>query len=164
MNIAVLPDALRSDLDRLSTVSDKIRLLDRNGYERADIARILGKRYQHVRNVLEADRRKAAAKDSTAQAAATALDTDTVMRFQVAPDGTMRLPPEVLAALEIPAGGTLSGRLENGQLVLVEPTVALRRVQEALRPLRDKLRVEGRSLVDELIAERREETRRDAGD
>ena len=34
-------------------VADSIRYLDDQGYSRADIARILGKRYQHVRNVLE---------------------------------------------------------------------------------------------------------------
>ena len=38
------------------TVSDKIRALDAAGHPRAEIARVLGKRYQHVRNVLEADK------------------------------------------------------------------------------------------------------------
>lgn len=36
----------------LSTKSDKIRALDKAGYARADIARYLGIRYQHVRKVL----------------------------------------------------------------------------------------------------------------
>ena len=36
-----------------ATVSGKIRYLDSQGYERADIARILGKLYQHVKNVLD---------------------------------------------------------------------------------------------------------------
>ena len=38
-----------------STVADKIRALAAAGVPRADIARFLGKRYQHVRNVLEGD-------------------------------------------------------------------------------------------------------------
>ena len=38
------------------SVSDKIRALNELGMPRAEIARLLGKRYQHVRNVLEADR------------------------------------------------------------------------------------------------------------
>ncbi len=164
MNSVALSDEVRSDLDHLSTVSDKIRLLDRKGYERADIARILGKRYQHVRNVLEADRKKAAARARAAEASVAVPDPDAVMRFEVAADGTLRLPPEIMAGLQISGGGTLSGRLENGQLLLVEPTVALRRVQKALRPLRDRLRAEGRSLVDELIEERREDARREAAD
>src|SRR6185437_2175833 len=36
-------------------VADKIRALAAAGYPRADIARFLGKRYQHVRNVLQDD-------------------------------------------------------------------------------------------------------------
>jgi hypothetical protein len=43
-----------------TTVSDKIRALNAAGFARADIARFLGKRYQHVRNVLEGDRPKGA--------------------------------------------------------------------------------------------------------
>ena len=38
-----------------ATVADKIRALSAAGVARADIARFLGKRYQHVRNVLEDD-------------------------------------------------------------------------------------------------------------
>ncbi len=36
----------------LETTSSKIRALHAKGYKRADIARFLEKRYQHVRNVL----------------------------------------------------------------------------------------------------------------
>lgn len=39
-------------LDQLSTKAEKIRTLGRAGYPRADIARLLGVRYQHVRRVL----------------------------------------------------------------------------------------------------------------
>jgi len=42
-----------------STVSGQIRVLAKSGMPRADIARVLGKRYQHVRNVLVEDARKA---------------------------------------------------------------------------------------------------------
>lgn len=140
-------------LNRVTTVSDKIRLLDREGYARAEIARILDKRYQHVRNVLERD----AATAADPAPAREVPGPDTVLRLTVAADGTLKLPPEVLRGLDLPQGGVLSGRLENGQLTLIEPLVALRRVQEALRPLSDRLRAEGRSIVDELIAERRAE-------
>lgn len=80
---------------------------------------------------------------------------DDILRLDVAADGTLRLPVGVLRGLELHGGGVLSGRLVNGQLVLVEPLVALRRVQEALGPTAELLRAEGRSLVDELIADRR---------
>jgi hypothetical protein len=45
--------------DPALNISDRIRELDRLGMPRADIARRLGKRYQHVRNVLEAKDRAA---------------------------------------------------------------------------------------------------------
>ncbi len=59
-----LPDAARI-VNSAATVSDKIRALDAAGYSRAAIARMLGKRYQHVRNVLEADAVKHAAAASS---------------------------------------------------------------------------------------------------
>ena len=43
-------------LDKADTISGKIRALDKAGFTRADISRILNKRYQHVRNVLEQDK------------------------------------------------------------------------------------------------------------
>lgn len=48
-------DRLRSIAAPHVTVADKIRALAGAGVPRADIARFLGKRYQHVRNVLEGD-------------------------------------------------------------------------------------------------------------
>lgn len=41
------------ELQLLSTVSSKIRYLDKRGMKRADIARKLSIRYQHVKNVLD---------------------------------------------------------------------------------------------------------------
>lgn len=41
----------------IHTKADKMRVLERSGYARADIARFLGVRYQQVRNTLEGDRR-----------------------------------------------------------------------------------------------------------
>lgn len=42
----------QESLDKLSTTSSKIRFLDSQGYTRSEIAKILNKRYQHIRNVL----------------------------------------------------------------------------------------------------------------
>lgn len=39
-------------MDEMKTVSSKIRFLDGLGWTRSAIAKQLGKRYQHVRNVL----------------------------------------------------------------------------------------------------------------
>jgi hypothetical protein len=51
-NSVSLTDAQQTALQELRTVADKIRYLDQEGLSRADIARTLDKRYQHVRNVL----------------------------------------------------------------------------------------------------------------
>ena len=48
---APLTSEQRETLKTLN-ISDSIRYLDAEGFPRAEIARILGKRYQHVRNVL----------------------------------------------------------------------------------------------------------------
>jgi bifunctional DNA-binding transcriptional regulator/antitoxin component of YhaV-PrlF toxin-antitoxin module/DNA-binding CsgD family transcriptional regulator len=53
----------------LSTKSAKIRALAAEGYERAEIARYLGIRYQHVRNVLVGPSPKAESKTSASGAA-----------------------------------------------------------------------------------------------
>ncbi len=40
-------------LNKLPSVSAKMRFLDSEGFSRGDISRILDKRYQHVKNVLD---------------------------------------------------------------------------------------------------------------
>ena len=47
-----LTGAQTKQINALSTVSARIRYLDNEGYSRSQIAAALGKRYQHVRNVL----------------------------------------------------------------------------------------------------------------
>jgi len=46
-----LDSKTQAELDKLDTTSAKIRFLLASGMSRGDTARILGKRYQHVRNV-----------------------------------------------------------------------------------------------------------------
>ena len=47
-----LKQDLKKELENLGTKSAKIRYLDKKGFSRGDISRILNIRYQHVRNVL----------------------------------------------------------------------------------------------------------------
>ncbi|HXQ46159.1 MAG TPA: hypothetical protein VN806_06050, partial [Caulobacteraceae bacterium] len=49
------PDKMAEIVGPYATTSDRIRALAAAGAPRAEIARFLGKRYQHVRNVLEGD-------------------------------------------------------------------------------------------------------------
>lgn len=50
--IPTIEDSISEKLESLTTTSSKIRFLDSLGYTRGDISRILGVRYQWVRNVL----------------------------------------------------------------------------------------------------------------
>lgn len=50
--VVKLTTAQNKAVENLETVSAKIRYLDSEGYSRSEIAKTLGKRYQHVRNVL----------------------------------------------------------------------------------------------------------------
>lgn len=50
-----LSDSIKSELNKYSTTSDKIRFLNAKGFSRGTISKILEKRYQHVRNVLTQD-------------------------------------------------------------------------------------------------------------
>ncbi|MBZ0130914.1 MAG: hypothetical protein K8F59_17585 [Rhodobacteraceae bacterium] len=157
MTIIDMSRAEFAELEKIATVSDKIRHLDQKGYARADIARILGKRYQHVRNVLEADALKAA----QASEAQDGPSLDGAFRLEIGRDGSIMIPQGVMAALGISGGGVLAARLDDGELRLADPLVALRKVQEMLKPMRERLRKEGISLSDELIAERRAEAMRE---
>ncbi len=47
-----LSKAQQAKVDGFTTVSDRIRYLNSEGFSRSAIAQALGKRYQHVRNVL----------------------------------------------------------------------------------------------------------------
>ena len=48
-----------AEIEKLETKSAKIRALAAKGWSRGDIARVLGIKYQHVRNVLTTPLKKA---------------------------------------------------------------------------------------------------------
>lgn len=186
-------EAMMEDLARVraahATVSDQIRALDARGYSRADIARLLGKRYQHVRNVLEEDKlraqaarkpapspapdprgldpnvpRTAAPPSPEATSEARGFEPDAsvhgnIVRLRIRPDGSVLLPPEVIKALEARVGGMIIGELQGeGELLLRGPGAAMRHIWTMIEPWKpgDAL------LSEELIADRREENRRES--
>lgn len=159
-----------------ATVSDKIRALNAAGLPRAEIARRLGKRYQHVRNVLEGDKvsRAATAGPGVAEEP-TAFAWDEpraaglrsaapprpefedrgrgVFRLSVRPDGSVLLPPAVLEALGLKGGSGVVARLEGDTFIVDGPAESMRKIRELIPPRRP-----GEPLAsDELIAERRRE-------
>lgn len=75
------------------------------------------------------------------------------VHLSMADNGRVLIPAEVRAALGLKAGGKVVARVENGALIIEPLDVAIRRVQEAMRPYAKA----GESLADELIADRRRE-------
>ncbi len=134
---------LRDSVGHLPTTSAKIRALAAQGVERADIARLLGIRYQHVRNVLELDKARAAKSAGMSEPPQRAMLDDTM------PSVKVRLGPD---------GDVLFARLEGGEIKLLTPKAAMLRAQAIVR----QFVPEGVSLVDELIADRRREAEREA--
>lgn len=137
----------------LPTTSAKIRALGRAGYARADIARFLDIRYQHVRNVLVRDEER-----QKREAPTEAADGPPRQAWiQVGPDGRLVIPTAYRRLLGVKDGGHVFMLLEGGELRLMGRDRALRRAQELVA----RYVPEGVSLVDELLAERRREVARE---
>ncbi len=141
-------------LGELPTTAAKIRVLAAQGHPRADIARALGIRYQHVRNVLMRDEEKAKT------AAGTISDAAIPGKIPVGPDGSVVVPAIVTNALGIKGGDVLFVRVNDGEIHLLTKIAVARRVQALVREFVPK----GVSLVDELIADRRREVEAEARD
>lgn len=71
--------------------------------------------------------------------------------------GRLDLPDEYRQALGLEPGDEVVLKLEDGSIRLLSPRAAIERVQRVVRSYVP----EGRSLVDELIAERRREAERE---
>lgn len=141
-----------------TTVSGKIRALAAAGYSRADIARMLGKRYQHVRNVLEATPGLAEKGRRFQGPPVSAVDDIQdrgagIYRLSVRTDGSVLLPTAVREAWNVVPGGAVMANFDGETLSLVSTAIALRRAQIMVRAMgpHDKL------LSDELIEDRRRE-------
>lgn len=80
-------------------------------------------------------------------------------RLRIDSAGRIVIPAEMRAAMLVKPGDTVTARVEDGEFRIVSPEAALRRVQAFAR----KWRAEnpGLSVVDELIAGRREEARQE---
>ncbi|KRA62117.1 hypothetical protein ASD89_23815 [Caulobacter sp. Root656] len=140
------------------TVAGKIRALAAAGYPRAEIARILGKRYQHVWNVLE----EPGPLKLTPTAADGMAEADT-KPFQYTPphtyfltveaNGSVILPPEVLKALGVGPGGITIADLGEESFTLVSGMTGIRlmKARQAQPPL------PGTLASEDLIEERRRE-------
>jgi antitoxin component of MazEF toxin-antitoxin module len=164
------------DQDRLdaiarphATVSDKIRALAAAGVPRADIARFLGKRYQHVRNVLEGDAQSgggyvlgkadlSGVRENGARFEGAVDEREWVERrggdtywLRPRPDGSLVLPKEVAEALGVVQGQRVNAVFSDGELKIVSFDTAFERARAILR----RYVPAGAQLADEFIADRR---------
>ncbi len=156
----------------LPTKSEKMRCLAAAGFERAEIARYLGVRYQFVYNVLSAPAPKSGRAGQSVQSKSVLSVSEgsdepkTAMTEQpagwiwarVGKNGAIELPEAFRTALAIRAG-------DHVQLVLKDDAIRILTREAALRALTNDVRryiPDGVSLVDELIAERRAEAAREA--
>ena len=73
--------------------------------------------------------------------------------LQVGADGRVLIPAELRSLMMIGEDGRLSARVEQGELRLISPNVALQRLRKLVREQDSG----SGSVVDELIAERRKE-------
>jgi bifunctional DNA-binding transcriptional regulator/antitoxin component of YhaV-PrlF toxin-antitoxin module len=152
--------ASRDDFDAITrglrTKSDKIRALAREGVATADIARYLGIRYQHARNVLVGSglhtRRdgKSAARGTTAEPAASRDPAAWVMIDTL---GRLQIPADVMKAARVAGDEPVCVRANEDGIEILSRRAALKRAHEIAR----QFVPEGASLADDLIAERRRE-------
>ena len=136
-------DGILSELAGLSTKSAKIRALSAAGYSRAEIARFLDIRYQHVYNVLKRSK---------------AVESGRRLWTKIGPGGRVVIPAAYRRALNLAEGSDVQLRLEGDEVHVIPRDVVVRRVQAIVR----RHVPEGVSLSDELIAERRAEAKREA--
>lgn len=156
------------------TISGRIRALHAAGYSRSQIATLVGRSYQQVRQVLKNDERRAGAhalppgatptgphgmtEDARAfqppNAQATAL-----YRLDVNATGVLDLPEGLRMALKVTQGGHLLAQVNaDGSVRLVNGSEGLRQARQLVQSLVPS----GRSLADELVAERHVEALQDS--
>ena len=82
------------------------------------------------------------------------LQTD----IQLGAQGRVVVPAAIRKALGFEPGESLVARVEDGRLIIEKAESVERRVRARFETLK------GRSLADRLVAERREEARREAGE
>lgn len=74
-------------------------------------------------------------------------------QLRVDPSGRITLPPELVAGLDLRDDGRITARLVDGELRLITPQAALRRLRATARAAAP----DGMAVVDEFIAEKRRE-------
>ena len=86
-----------------------------------------------------------------------AVESVAPTKLKIGEAGRIVIPAEMRSAMMVKPGDTVTAEVVDGEFRIVSPKVALKRVQA----LAEKYKKPGVSVVDELIAERRAEARRE---
>ena len=149
-----------SDYRDLPTKSAKIRAMASDGVPRAEIARQLGIRYQHVRKVLVDEEARRSKAESHRKNVDAVPEYPSPTRIKLGPDGRVVIPAAFRDVLGLKEGDVLVASILDGELHLLSMPAAVRRVRAMVR----KYVPEGVSLVDELLADRRREAEEEMRD
>ncbi len=143
----------------LPTKSAKIRALDAEGFSRSEIAKFVGIRYQHVRNVLVSAQPRGEA-GLAERGRDWRPEVPERLDLQLGPGGRIVIPSAFRSAMEVEEGDRLMARVVDGELRVVTPRMAVKLAQKMVRetiPGDD-------SLADSLIEDRRREFEREMSD
>lgn len=71
--------------------------------------------------------------------------------FRVAPDGRFSIPLEMREAMQLGEDGSVTVRVEAGELCMISPAIAVKQVQSRMK----KYKKSGVSIVDQFLKDRR---------
>ena len=153
------------------SISDKVRQLAAAGYSRRQIADLIDRSYQQVRQVLVEDESRAGRRRQAETGFPSApLDQNAglseapavfggLFRLQVEEGGVVRLPPQLLTALQVAPGSVLISELHDDHLTVLSPRAAMAKVDALMAPFRW---TGGPMASEGLIAERRAQADRES--
>jgi bifunctional DNA-binding transcriptional regulator/antitoxin component of YhaV-PrlF toxin-antitoxin module len=163
-----LPDP-KSIIAEHPSISARIRALAKAGYSRSQIAGLVERSYQQVRQVLVDDERRLMAGRSQIEnpgmrgqrppfAPKTAPAGSSIQRLQLDEAARITLPAEVLERLDARPGEPIMAMSDaHGVVILLSARTAMRQAQAIMRPFAK----DGVLASEELIAERRAEAKRE---
>ncbi len=148
--MSLTPDRMAEIVEPYGTVADRIRALAAAGAPRAEIARFLGKRYQHVRNVLEGDEQRASGGYRLGRADLSGLREEPARRhlpedpaieprgggaywLRVGDDGRLPLPAELVDALAATPGERVFAEVREGRVQLMSGEAAWREARQRIQ-------------------------------
>jgi hypothetical protein len=158
----------RAIVDSDLSVSDKVRRLNAAGLGRSEIAKLVDRSYQQVRQVLVEDERRALRSKNAAPSGPARAEVREqgatfagIVRLEVEPGGVLRMPPEMRQVLGARDGGVLIVELGEDRATILSARAAMAKIDALVASLNID---PGRTLSEELIAERRAENLRDSQD